>query len=101
NAARGPIIDPEPLAAMVTDGMLAGAAVDVFETEPAPETDPLVRLALQGCERIILTPHLAGVTAESSVRSAHRALANLARVAHGEPPLDVFNGVTSAAGAPA
>ncbi len=93
NAARGPLVDPAPLAAMVADGLLAGAAVDVFETEPAPDTDPLVELARSGCERLILTPHLAGVTAESSVRGAQRALANLARVAHGEPPLDVFNGV--------
>ena len=99
NAARGPLVDPAPLAAMVADGLLAGAAVDVFETEPAPDTDPLVELAKSGCERIILTPHLAGVTAESSVRGAYRALANLARVAHGEPPLDVFNGVASRSGA--
>jgi phosphoglycerate dehydrogenase-like enzyme len=99
NAARGPIVDPAPLAAMVADGLLAGAAVDVFETEPAPDTDPLIELAQSGCERIILTPHLAGVTAESSVRGAQRALANLARVAHGEPPVDVFNGVTSGTGA--
>jgi phosphoglycerate dehydrogenase-like enzyme len=99
NAARGPLVDPAPLAAMVADGLLAGAAIDVFETEPAPDTDPLVELAKSGCERIILTPHLAGVTVESSVRGAHRALANLARVAHGEPPVDVFNGVTSGAGA--
>ncbi|HEY7063202.1 MAG TPA: NAD(P)-dependent oxidoreductase [Chloroflexota bacterium] len=101
NAARGPLVDPAPLAAMVADGLLAGAAVDVFETEPAPDADPLVELARSGCERIILTPHLAGVTAESSVRGAHRALANLARVAHGQPPVDVFNGVTSPAGATA
>lgn len=99
NAARGPLVDPAPLAAMLADGLLAGAAVDVFETEPAPDSDPLVELAQSGFERLILTPHLAGVTAESSVRGAHRALANLARVAHGEPPVDVFNGVTSGAGA--
>jgi phosphoglycerate dehydrogenase-like enzyme len=95
NAARGPLVDPAPLAAMVADGMLAGAAVDVFEVEPAPDTDPLVALAQSGCERIILTPHLAGVTAESSVRSLQRAFDNVARVARGEFPVDVFNGVTA------
>ena len=95
NAARGPLVDPRPLAAMVADGMLAGAAVDVFEVEPAPDTDPLVALAQSGCERIIVTPHLAGVTAESGVRSLQRAFDNAARVARGEFPVDVFNGVTA------
>jgi phosphoglycerate dehydrogenase-like enzyme len=95
NAARGPLVDPAPLAAMVADGMLAGAAVDVFEVEPAPDSDPLVALARSGCERIVLTPHLAGVTAESGVRSLQRAFDNAARVARGEFPVDVFNGVTA------
>jgi phosphoglycerate dehydrogenase-like enzyme len=99
NAARGPLIDPAPLAQMVGDGLLAGAAVDVFETEPAPDNDPLVRLAMAGCERVLLTPHTAGVTAESSVRGLHWALANVARFARGEPPLAVVNGVD--VGAPA
>src|SRR5919202_860799 len=55
NAARGPLVDPAPLAQMVGDGLLAGAAGDVFETEPAPDHDPLVRLAQSGCDRILLT----------------------------------------------
>jgi phosphoglycerate dehydrogenase-like enzyme len=99
NAARGPLVDPAPLAQMVEDGLLAGAAVDVFETEPAPDHDPLVRLAMSGCDRVLLTPHLAGVTAESSVRGLNWALANVARFARGEPPLAVVNGVD--VGAPA
>src|SRR5579885_1024614 len=94
NAARGPVIDPAPLAAMVAEGRLAGAAVDVFETEPAPPDDPLMRLAASGCEQILLTPHLAGVTEESLVRALQRAFDNLARVARGELPRDVVNGVT-------
>jgi phosphoglycerate dehydrogenase-like enzyme len=99
NAARGPLVDPAPLAQMVQDGLLAGAAVDVFETEPAPDSDPLVRLAMSGCDRVLLTPHLAGVTSESSTRGLYWALANVARFARGEPPLAVVNGVD--VGAPA
>jgi len=99
NAARGPLVDPAPLAQMVEDGLLAGAAVDVFETEPAPASDPLVKLAMSGCERVLLTPHLAGVTAESSQRGLTWALANAGRFARGEPPLAVVNGVD--VGAPA
>jgi phosphoglycerate dehydrogenase-like enzyme len=99
NAARGPIVDPAPLAAMLADGMLAGAAVDVFETEPAPESDPLMALAASGCERLVLTPHMAGVTVESMERSLQRSLDNLARVARGEEPRDVVNGVALGTGA--
>src|SRR5204863_8940184 len=93
NAARGPLVDPAPLAQMVGDGLLAGAAIDVFETEPAPDDDPLVRLATPGCDRILLTPHTAGVTAESSVPGLHWALGTVARLARREPPLAVANGV--------
>jgi phosphoglycerate dehydrogenase-like enzyme len=97
HTARGPIMDTAALAAMVADGRLAGAAVDVFEVEPAPPEDPLMRLAASGCERVLLTPHMAGVTAESAVRGLERALDNLVRVANGQRPRFVVNGVTSPA----
>jgi phosphoglycerate dehydrogenase-like enzyme len=93
NAARGPVVDPAPLAAMVADGMLAGAAVDVFETEPAPETDPLVALAMSGCERIIVTTHMAGVTFEANIRGLQMAFNNAALRAKGQPIHAVVNDV--------
>jgi glyoxylate reductase len=93
NAARGPLVDPAPLAQMVEDGLLAGAAVDVFETEPAPEHDPLVRLAMAGCERVVVTTHMAGVTAEASVRGMQKAFDNAGLLARGEPIHAVVNGV--------
>lgn len=97
NAARGPLVDPAPLASMIADGLLAGAAVDVFETEPAPDHDPLIRLAMSGHPRILLTPHLAGVTAESTVRGLQIAFDNVARFARGEAPINVVNEVASGA----
>ncbi len=93
NAARGPVVDPAPLAQMVEDGLLAGAAVDVFETEPAPNDDPLVRLAMSGCERLVLTTHMAGLTAEANVRGLQAAFDNAGRLARGEPLQAVVNGV--------
>ena len=93
NAARGPIVDPAPLAQMVEDGRLGGAAVDVFEEEPAPPSDPLVRLARTGHPRLILTPHVAGVTSEATARGLQQAFDNAARFARGEPPQDIVNGV--------
>jgi phosphoglycerate dehydrogenase-like enzyme len=93
NAARGPLVDPAPLAQMVEDGLLAGAAVDVFETEPAPRDDPLVRLAMAGNERVVVTTHMAGVTAEASVRGMQKAFDNAGLLARGEPIHAVVNGV--------
>ncbi len=48
NPARGPLVDPAPLAKMLVDGHIAGAAVDVFERVAAPPDDPLIQLAATG-----------------------------------------------------
>lgn len=89
NAARGPLVDPAPLAAMIADGRIAGAAIDVFETEPAPTDDPLINLAASGCDRILVTPHMAGVTGEALLRTLQYSLANLVRVARGDKPQNI------------
>jgi (S)-sulfolactate dehydrogenase len=63
NTARGGIIDEAALAAMLREGRLGGAALDVFEQEPLAAGSPLV-----GVPRLLLTPHVAGVTLESNER---------------------------------
>ena len=63
NTARGGVVDEPAVAAALRAGRLAGAALDVFETEPLPAGSPLA-----GCPNLILTPHVAGVTLESNVR---------------------------------
>ena len=63
NAARGGIVDETALAALLRAGRLAGAALDVFATEPLPAGSALV-----GAPRLILTPHVAGVTREANER---------------------------------
>jgi (S)-sulfolactate dehydrogenase len=63
NTARGGIIDEAALAAMLREGRLGGAALDVFEHEPLGAGSPLV-----GAPRLLLTPHIAGVTLESNER---------------------------------
>lgn len=63
NTARGGIVDEAALSAMLREGRLGGAALDVFEDEPlAPGS------ALVGAPRLLLTPHIAGVTVESNER---------------------------------
>jgi (S)-sulfolactate dehydrogenase len=63
NTARGGIVDEAALAALLRDGHLAGAALDVFAQEPLAAGSPL-----DSAPRLLLTPHIAGVTAESNER---------------------------------
>ncbi len=63
NTARGGIVDEVALAAALKSGHLGGAAIDVFGTEPMPAA-----AHFQGCPNLVLTPHIAGVTAEANER---------------------------------
>ncbi len=63
NTARGGIVDEAALADALRGGRLAGAALDVFDTEPLPAGS-----CLEGVPNLILTPHIGGVTRESNVR---------------------------------
>ena len=63
NTARGGIVDEAALATMLREGKLGGAALDVFDHEPLAAGS-----ALAGAPRLLLTPHIAGVTVESNER---------------------------------
>ncbi len=63
NTSRGGIVDEPALAAALRSGHLGGAALDVFETEPLPAST-----VFAGCPNLLLTPHIAGVSAESNER---------------------------------
>ncbi len=65
NAARGGIVDEPALAAALQQGRLAGAALDVFATEPLTRETAAV---FSAAPNLILTPHIAGVTQESNTR---------------------------------
>jgi len=63
NSARGGIVDEAALAAALKSGALGGAAIDVFGQEPLPASPHFA-----DCPNLLLTPHIAGVSAESNER---------------------------------
>ena len=68
NAARGALINSADLAAALSSGKVAGAALDVYETEPPPADHPLI-----GRHDVLHTPHLAASTADAQVTVAVEA----------------------------
>ncbi|MGO4186311.1 phosphoglycerate dehydrogenase [Pseudarthrobacter sp. TAF60_1] len=64
NTARGSLVDEQALAKALSDGTIAGAALDVLENEPLPVDSPL-----RGLDNLLITSHLAGQTAEARIRA--------------------------------
>ena len=80
NTCRGPVVDEQALADALDSGTIAAAAIDVFEDEP-PVGSPLLQ-----APNLILSPHVAGITRESNVRTAAHCAAEIRRVLTGRPP---------------
>ena len=77
NTARGGIVDEDALVDSLRAGHLAGAAIDVFETEPVTA---VVGGRFAGLSNLVLTPHIAGVTQESNVRVSAATADNVRQV---------------------
>jgi lactate dehydrogenase-like 2-hydroxyacid dehydrogenase len=71
NTSRGDVVDEEALAEALDDRIIAGAALDVYESEP------IVNPRLLNRENVVLLPHLGSATIESRVAMGQRALANI------------------------
>jgi D-3-phosphoglycerate dehydrogenase len=65
-------MDEAAVAEAVRSGHLGGAGIDAFEEEPPPVGQPLLAL-----ESVLLSPHIAGVTAEAALRMAQESAANI------------------------
>lgn len=77
NNARGKVVDIDALADALTSGHLAGAAIDVFPTEPGSNKETFTS-PLQGLDNVILTPHVGGSTEEAQERIGEEVARKLA-----------------------
>ena len=83
NTARAALIDEEALILSLNDGVIAGAALDVFWTEPLARDHPLLDL-----ENVILTPHVAGAADDVQRHHATMILKDLSAILNGGQPIN-------------
>ena len=81
NLARGGVVDEDALVRCLSEQRIAGAAVDVMETEPPRKDHPLL-----GLDNVILTPHIGGSTREATKRGEWGAAEEVVRVLEGKRP---------------
>lgn len=86
NIGRGDLVDEQTLIELLQEKKIAGAVLDVFQTEPLPEDHPFWQL-----ENVFVTPHISGNFAEYVDRVGEQFAENLARYVRGEPLLNVFD----------
>jgi glyoxylate reductase len=81
NTSRGLVIDEEALAWALREGLITGAALDVYEREPVIHPD------LLSLENVVLAPHLGSATVETRTAMADLAASNVLAVLGGQPPI--------------
>jgi phosphoglycerate dehydrogenase-like enzyme len=87
NTCRGPVVDESALVEALGTRQIWRAGLDVFEEEPTPPDNPLLKL-----DNVVVVPHLAGQTYESYPRRVQLAFANMQRVLDGSPPHNLVTG---------
>lgn len=80
NTARGGVVDEQALIQALESGKIAGAGLDVFETEPLPENAPITRLP-----NAVLTPHSGGIAQEALDAGIQLAINNIFDFINGDP----------------
>lgn len=86
NCSRGKVVDERSLYEALSAGRLRGAGLDVFEEEPTPADNPLLRLP-----NVVATPHLAGGSVEVAPRQVEAAISNVDLYLRGQRPERLIN----------
>lgn len=81
NTSRGPVIDEKALIKALKEKKIAGAALDVFEKEPTPLDNPLLKF-----DNVVLSPHCASATWETRRKMAVRSVGNVKAFLEGKRP---------------
>lgn len=88
NVARAELVDEQALRRAIIEKRIAGAGIDVFSEEPIEPQNPLLDVE---SDKLLLSPHVAGVSDEAAGRIINMATANIARVLKGEEPELLIN----------
>jgi phosphoglycerate dehydrogenase-like enzyme len=86
NASRGAVVDEQALIETLQNGRIAAAAVDVWDPEPPSPDHPLFQL-----DNVFVTPHMAGVTAESRAAGAKQVADTVLSALRGVEPAHIVN----------
>jgi len=86
NNARGPIVDEKALYKALKEGWIAGAGLDVFEQEPTPLTNPLLKL-----DNVVVAPHISSASYETRSKMAEMVAENLIAFFEGKTPPNLVN----------
>ena len=91
NTARGEIVDQVALAAALERATIAAAGLDTLSPEPVPADHPLATLSSEAADRLVLSPHVAGVTEGMFRRAWLTIWENIDRIAHGADPINIVS----------
>jgi len=86
NTGRAEIVDRNALINALQSNSIAGVGIDVFHTEPPPESSPLLDL-----DCVVLSPHIAGTTIEANEEKSRRAAEHVRMVYNGDIPPSALN----------
>jgi glyoxylate reductase len=86
NNSRGPVVDEKALYAALKEGRIAGAGLDVFEQEPTPVDNPLLKL-----DNVIVAPHISSASYETRSKMAEMVADNLVAFFEGKKPPNLIN----------
>lgn len=91
NTARGEVVDQEALCRALISGRLAGAGLDTLNPEPITADNPVLGLPPEVRDRVLLSPHIGGITVGSFRRYFDIIWENVRRVGAGETPMNIVN----------
>mgnify|MGYP005852037275 CR=1 FL=1 len=86
NNSRGPVVDEKALYEALKEGKIAGAGLDVFEQEPTPVDNPLLKL-----DNVVVAPHISSASHETRSKMAEMVAENLVAFFEGKKPPNLVN----------